>query len=93
MLITMRKNAQITLPASIRRKARLQEGDILEAEVRDDVIILRPKKLVDKSQAWFWSNRWQEGEKAAQADIEHGRVKEFGTVDQLIEDLRGSTDR
>lgn len=90
MLISVRKNAQITLPASIRRKAHLEEGDLLEAEVRDDEIVLRPKKLIDKSQAWFWSEEWQAAEKAAQSDIDAGRVHEVPAVDELIEDLRGA---
>ena len=89
MLVTVRKNAQITLPASIRKKAHLDQGDVIEVEVRGDEIVLKPKKLVDKSQSWFWTEKWQEAEKAAQADIEHGRVKELETVDDLIKELHG----
>ena len=46
-----------------------------------------PKKLVDKSQAYFWTKRWQEGEKEADEDIKAGRVKTFESVDELIKDL------
>jgi hypothetical protein len=46
-----------------------------------------PKKLVDKSQAYFWTRRWQEGEREADKDIEAGRVKTFDSVDELIKDL------
>ncbi len=46
-----------------------------------------PKKLVDKSQAYFWTKRWQEAEKEADEDIRAGRVKAFDSVDELIEDL------
>lgn len=46
-----------------------------------------PKKLVDKSQAYFWTKRWQEAEKEADEDIRAGRVKAFGSVDELVEDL------
>lgn len=87
MLLTVRKNAQITLPAAIRRKAHVEEGDLLEAEVKDDVIILRPKKLIDKSQAWYWTKEWQEAEREADEDIAAGRVKEFDNVEDLIKDL------
>ena len=93
MLLTVRKNAQITLPAGIRRKVHIQDGDILEAEVRGDEIVLRPKKLIDKSQSWFWSPEWQEAEKSAQSDVESGRVEEFETVDELVEDLRGEDEQ
>ena len=93
MLLTVRKNAQITLPASIRRKAHIEEGDLLEAEVRDDEIILRPKKLIDKSQAWFWTKEWQEAERQADEDIAAGRVKEFDDVEELIKDLNQDRDK
>ena len=46
-----------------------------------------PKKLIDKSQAYFWTKRWQKGEKEAAEDIKVGRVKTFESVDKLIKDL------
>jgi hypothetical protein len=46
-----------------------------------------PKKLVDKSQAYFWTRRWQKAEKEAAEDIKAGRVKSFISVDELIKDL------
>jgi len=46
-----------------------------------------PKKLVDKSQAYFWTKRWQEDEKEADEDIEAGRVNTFDSVEELIEEL------
>jgi hypothetical protein len=49
--------------------------------------VLIPKKLVDKSQAYFWTRTWQEGERAADEDIKAGHVKAFDSVDELIEDL------
>ena len=87
MLLTVRKNAQITLPAKIRKKAHVEEGDILEAEVRGDEIVLKPKKLIDKSQAWYWTKEWQEAEREADEDIAAGRVKDFDNVEDLIADL------
>ena len=93
MLLTVRKNAQITLPAGIRRKAHIEEGDILEAEVRGDEIILKPKKLIDKSQAWYWTKEWQEAERQADEDIAAGRVKEFDSAEELIKDLNQDRDQ
>jgi len=46
-----------------------------------------PKKLVDKSQAYFWTKRWQDAEREADEDIKAGRVKTFDSVDELIKDL------
>jgi hypothetical protein len=46
-----------------------------------------PKKLVDKNQAYFWTKKWQEGEKEAAEDIKAGRVKTFDSIDKFIKDL------
>jgi len=46
-----------------------------------------PKKLVDKSQAYFWTRKWQVGEREAGEDIKVGRVKTFDSVEELIGDL------
>ena len=89
MLLKMRKNAQITLPAGIRKAVRLEDGDILDCEVRDGQIVLTPKKLVDKRDVWFWSPEWQRAEAEAQEDIESGNVKEFESVDDLLAHLDG----
>ena len=46
-----------------------------------------PKKLIDKSQAYFWTRRSQKAEKEASQDIKAGRVRNFDSVDELIKDL------
>lgn len=38
-LLQIRSNGQITLPASIRQRANLQEGDALEAIIDEDGVI------------------------------------------------------
>lgn len=81
------RHGQVTLPASIRRELGVEEGDLVEIEVIDDRAVLMPKKLVDKSQAYFWTKRWQEGEREADEDIKAGRVKVFDSVDELVKDL------
>ena len=86
-LLQLRKHYQITLPAKIRNTLRLKEGDYLEAEVVDGKILLRPKELIDKDQAWFWTKEWQEGEREADEDIKAGRTKEFDNAEDFIKEL------
>ncbi len=81
------RHGQVTLPASVRRKLGIQEGDLVEVVVDDDKAVLLPKKIVDKSQAYFWTKEWQEAEKEASEDIKAGRVKTFDTVEELVKDL------
>jgi AbrB family looped-hinge helix DNA binding protein len=81
------RHGQITLPAEIRKKLGIEEGDLIEIEVKDEQAVLIPKKLVDKNQSYFWTKEWQEAEREADKDIKEGRIKVFQSVDELIKDL------
>jgi AbrB family looped-hinge helix DNA binding protein len=83
-LVQVRKKAQVTLPRSARQALNIEEGDFLDVRVRNNEIVLRVKKLVDKEQAWFWTKRWQKGEKEAEEDISAGRVYNFDGAKEAI---------
>ncbi len=82
--MTLRAKGQLTLPEEIRSAARLEEGDLLEAEVTPDGILLRPQKVIDADQAWFWTPEWQAGEREADADIAAGRVETFESGEEFL---------
>ncbi len=86
-LTKVTRNGQITLPAAVRQAANIEEGDLIAVVVEGDTIRLSPQKLIDKSQAYFWSEAWQKGELEASEDIGAGRIQEFGDVDTLIDAL------
>lgn len=86
-LTKVTRNGQITIPSELRRQVGIEEGDLIELEAVGDHLILVPKKLIDKSQAYFWTPGWQAAEREAQADIDEGRIEEFESVDDLIADL------
>jgi antitoxin PrlF len=87
--MTLRAKGQLTLPDEIRKAAHLEEGDLLEAELTPDGILLRPQKLIDATQAWFWAPEWQAAERQADEDRAAGRSESFGSGDELVEALRG----
>jgi AbrB family looped-hinge helix DNA binding protein len=87
ILSKVTRHGQITLPAAVRKELDIQEGDIVEIQVVDDCAMVIPKKLVDKSQSYFWTEEWQKGEAEAEADIKAGRIEAFDSVEQLLEDL------
>lgn len=87
MVLQIRRNFQITLPAVIRKRLHLNIGDILETVVKEGKIIIIPKETIDAEQSWFWTKEWQEAEKEAEVDLRRGRVKRFKTVEELIKDL------
>jgi AbrB family looped-hinge helix DNA binding protein len=83
----MRAKGQVTIPQDVREAAHLEAGDPIEIEMTADGILLRPKKLIDASQAWFWTQDWQDGEREASADIKAGRVTTSGSTAAFLESL------
>ena len=86
-LTRVRGKGQITLSDRVRREARVVEGDLLEVSVEEGAIVMRPKKLIDADQAWFWTESWQQGEREASADIAAGRTRRSATAREFLESL------
>lgn len=86
-LVKVARSGQITIPAAIRQALNLREGDYVEVTLADDRIIITPKQVVDRSQAYFWTAEWQAAEREADEDIRAGRVRVFEDVDELLADL------
>jgi cellulose synthase/poly-beta-1,6-N-acetylglucosamine synthase-like glycosyltransferase len=61
-----------------------RKGISLTVRVKGGEIVLRVKKLVDKDQAWFWTSRWQEGEREAEEDIRTGRIHSFARAKEAV---------
>lgn len=87
MVLQVRRNFQITLPSSIRKRLGLKVGDILKTTLEKGKIVISPAKTIDAEQSWFWTKEWQDAEKEAEEDIESGKVKKFKNVQELIADL------
>jgi len=51
-LVKVKEKFQITLPAELREVLHLAVGDLLEAAIEENVIVLKPKIVVDRAQAW-----------------------------------------
>ena len=88
----VRARGQITLPREIREAAFIEEGDRIDFELTDDGVLLRVKKDIDASQAWFWTPEWQAGEREAEADIKAGRTKVYTSDEEFLAALRGRRD-
>jgi hypothetical protein len=56
--------------------------------ISGDDIVLPPNKLIDVSQAYFWTPAWQAAEQEADQDIAAGRIRELDNVDDPITSLR-----
>jgi len=87
-LTKVTRNGQITLPASLRRAVNIEVGDYIEVTVQDDGLLLTPKKLIDKSQAYFWTEEWQKRERQADEDKKAGRSVAFDSAEEAVAFLR-----
>ena len=76
-LVKVKDKFQVTIPASLRRKAGLSVGDLLEAKVQGQKITLTPKKVLDRELA------------EALEDLKRGRfIGPFRTAKSAIRALR-----
>jgi AbrB family looped-hinge helix DNA binding protein len=66
-LVKVKEKFQVTLPASVRQKAGVAVGDLLEADVHGKKITLTPKVAVDRA---FIERRLAEGLE----DLKKGRI-------------------
>ena len=51
-LVRVKEKFQVTIPTELREALHLAVGDLLEATVEDETIVLKPKAVVDRRQAW-----------------------------------------
>ncbi|MCK4295668.1 MAG: AbrB/MazE/SpoVT family DNA-binding domain-containing protein [Candidatus Marinimicrobia bacterium] len=86
-LTRVKKNFQITLPNQIRRKFNISVGDYIIIDEEERKIVIKPVKIVDSDQEYFYTKEWQEKEAQADRDLAEGRYKEFDNVEDLIKDL------
>lgn len=80
---------RLGLPADLRKRHHLDEpGAQVRVVERDDgVIEMHPLAAVPADQKWFWTDRWQQMEREADADIVAGRVAAFEDVEDFLADL------
>jgi AbrB family looped-hinge helix DNA binding protein len=83
----VRKKGQVTIPTEIREAARIAEGTVLEFELTEDGIVVRPKEMIDADQAWFWKQSWQEGELEASAELAAGKGKVYKSDKAFLDAL------
>lgn len=87
--VTVQQRGVLALPSDLRKRHHLDEpGAQVEVAERDDgVIELRPHVPVPADQKWFWSDRWQEMEREADADIVAGRVVHTDSAEEFLAEL------
>lgn len=47
-LVTVKDKFQVTIPAKLRDRIKIQIGDLLEVSVHEEGLLLKPKEVVDR---------------------------------------------
>ena len=85
-IVKVVRNGQITLPKEFRDALGIDEGQILEAEIKNSRIILKPLAFVERGSVL--SSKGKQKVKEALEDIKKGAVsKAYDDVDEMIKDL------
>ena len=50
---------QIRIPKKIMIRLGIEKGDYVEVDIEERQIVLKPRKLIDPSQGWYWTKEWQ----------------------------------
>ena len=65
---------QIRIPKKIMSTLGIEKGDYVEVDIEDGQIILKPRKLIDPSQGWYWTKEWQKMEADVDDEIEEHQL-------------------
>lgn len=84
----IRKHYVITLPLHIRKLFPVEVGDPVEISINEfGEIVIRPMKVIDASQAWFWTKEHLAAEAEAEAELKSGKAKKAKNAKELIREL------
>ncbi len=61
---------QIRIPKKIMQTLGIDKGDYVEVGVEKGNVVLKPRKLIDPSQGWYWTKEWQKMEADVDKEIE-----------------------
>jgi antitoxin MazE len=61
---------QVRIPKRVMQKLSIDIGDFVEVDIQENEIVLKPRKLIDPSQGWYWTKEWQKMESEVDKQIE-----------------------
>ena len=73
---------QIRIPKHAMKMLDILPGDYVEVDVVDGQVVLKPRKLIDPGQGWYWTKEWQKQEAAVDEELAEGRCSpDFHTAE------------
>lgn len=87
-LVKVKSKYQIVIPEEVRKRLKVEIGDTLEIEEKNGILVVKPIMVIDKSQAYFWTDEWQKGEKEAEEAKKKGKHRDFKRAEEAVKWLR-----
>ena len=87
-LVRLKRAAQITLPAELRKQFHLEEGDYLEAEAVEDGILLKPVAFIERQKAWEQVREVLDRVHAKLPPSDKSPLEQEEEITRIIKDLR-----
>ncbi len=81
-LVTVKPKFQVTIPAKLRKGMDLREGDLMEATIVQDGILLRPVDVVDNA-----AGRIEVMLREAEPSNEDAKLSENEVMEDVISDI------
>jgi len=80
---------QIRIPKKIMQTLGIDKGDYVQVDVEEGNVVLKPRKLIDPSQGWYWTKEWQKMEADADKEIKKRQLSpRFKTAEKGIKWLK-----
>lgn len=74
---------QIRIPKKVLDALKILPGDYVEMDIESNHVILKPRKLIDPSQGWYWTKEWQKTETEVDEQLEKGQCSPlFSTAEE-----------
>lgn len=88
-IMKISSQGQIRIPKKFMQILGIEKGDYVEVEVENNHIILKPRKLIDPTQGWYWTKEWHEMEAEVDEQIGRNQLSEtFQTAEEGTEWLK-----
>jgi AbrB family looped-hinge helix DNA binding protein len=86
-LVRILRGGQVTLPAEVRQKLKLAQGDFLETEVVENGLLLKPVSNAEREKAW---QRIREAPKSVRYIGPEPRPSPEEEEEWLAEEIKGA---
>ena len=88
-IMKISSQGQIRIPKKIMLSLGIETGDYVEVGIEQRQIVLKPRKLIDPSQGWYWTKEWQQAEGQVDGEIDSGQLSDtFETAEEGLKWLK-----